>query len=40
VVSIEKRMRNGQLRWYARYRDPGGTQLVKVLAANSTPNAS
>jgi integrase len=30
VASIEKRMRNGQLRWYARYRDPGGTQLVKV----------
>ena len=28
--SIEKRARNGQLRWYARYRDPGGTQLVKV----------
>jgi hypothetical protein len=30
VASIQKRMRNGQLRWYARYRDPGGTQLVKV----------
>ena len=30
VASIEKRMRNGQLRWCARYRDPGGTQLVKV----------
>jgi integrase len=30
VASIEKRMRNGQLRWHARYRDPGGTQLVKV----------
>ena len=30
MASIEKRKRNGQLRWYARYRDPGGTQLVKV----------
>src|SRR4051794_26186042 len=30
VASIEKRGRNGQLRWYARYRDPGGTQLVRV----------
>ena len=28
--SIEKRIRKGQLRWYARYRDPGGTQLVKL----------
>jgi integrase len=32
VASIEKRSRNGQLRWYARYRDPAGTQLVKVFA--------
>lgn len=30
MPSIEKRKRNGQLRWYARYRDPDGTQLVKV----------
>jgi hypothetical protein len=30
VASIQKRMRNGQLRWYGRYRDPGGMQLVKV----------
>jgi integrase len=30
MASIEKRMRKGQLRWYARYRDPGGTQLVRV----------
>jgi integrase len=30
VASIEKRSRNGQLRWYARYRDPAGTRLVKV----------
>jgi integrase len=32
VGSIEKRTRNGQLRWYARYRDPVGKQLVKVFA--------
>lgn len=30
MASIEKRERNGQPRWYARYRDPAGTQLVKV----------
>jgi integrase len=30
VASIEKRSRNGQSRWYARYRDPGGAQLVRV----------
>jgi integrase len=30
VASLEKRTRNGQLRWYARYRDPAGKQLVKV----------
>jgi integrase len=30
VASIEKRSRNGQLRWYARFRDPSGAQLVKV----------
>ena len=30
MASIEKRSRSGQLRWYARYRDPAGTQLVKV----------
>ena len=40
MASIEKRTRNDQLRWYARYRDPGGTQLVKVFGRNSTPNAS
>jgi hypothetical protein len=34
VASSEKRKRNGQLRWYARYRDPGGAQLVKVFARN------
>jgi integrase len=30
VASLEKRARNGQLRWYARYRDPSGKQLVRV----------
>jgi hypothetical protein len=30
VPSLEKRTRNGQSRWYARYRDPAGKQLVKV----------
>lgn len=30
MASIEKRTRSGRSRWYARYRDPGGTQLVKV----------
>jgi integrase len=30
VASIEKRNRNGQVRWYARYRDPDGKQRVKV----------
>ncbi len=30
MPSLEKRTRNGQSRWYARYRDPAGKQLVKV----------
>jgi integrase len=30
LSSIERRTRNGQLRWYARYRDPAGKQRVKV----------
>ena len=30
MASIEKRQRTGQTRWYARYRDPAGKQLVKV----------
>jgi hypothetical protein len=30
LASIEKRKRNGELHWYARYRDPGDAQLVKV----------
>ena len=30
MASIERRTRGGQTRWYARYRDPAGEQLVKV----------
>jgi integrase len=30
MSSIEKRTRNGQLRWYVRYRDPAGKQRTKV----------
>ena len=30
MASIEKRVRDGKDRWYARYRDPSGKQLVKV----------
>jgi integrase len=30
VASIERRTRNGRVRWYARYRNPAGLQLVKV----------
>jgi integrase len=30
MASIEKRTRDGQVRWYARYRDPAGKQRVKV----------
>ena len=30
MASIERRTRDGQTRWYARYRDPAGEQLVKV----------
>ena len=30
MASVEKRHRNGKLRWYARFRDPGGAQRVKV----------
>jgi hypothetical protein len=32
MASIEKRKRTGQLRWYARFRDVGGTQFVKGFA--------
>jgi integrase len=30
MPSIEKRARNGRMRYYARYRDPSGRQVVKV----------
>ncbi len=30
MSSIEKRTRNGRMRYYARYRDPSGRQVVKV----------
>jgi integrase len=30
MASIEKRIRDGRVRWYARYRDPAGKQRVKV----------
>jgi hypothetical protein len=30
VPSIERRVRDGELRWYARFRDPAGAQKVKV----------
>lgn len=30
MASIEKRTRNGQIRWYARYRDPAGQQRTKT----------
>lgn len=30
MASIEKRPRNGRMRYYARYRDPSGRQVVKV----------
>jgi integrase len=30
VPSIERRVRDGELRWYARFRDPAGAQQVKV----------
>lgn len=30
MASVEKRARNGRLRWYVRYRDPSGKQRTKV----------
>ena len=30
MPSIERRVREGELRWYARFRDPAGAQKVKV----------
>ena len=32
MASIEKRIRNGQARWYTRYRDPSGQQRTKSFA--------
>lgn len=32
MSSIERRVRRGEKRWYARYRDPSGKQRVKVFA--------
>lgn len=30
MASLEKLSRNGRLRWYARYPDPAGSQLVTI----------
>ena len=30
MASIEKRVRNGRMRWYARYRDPSGMQRTST----------
>ncbi|WP_336026508.1 tyrosine-type recombinase/integrase [Geodermatophilus sp. FMUSA9-8] len=30
MASLERRSRNGRVRWYARFRDPSGVQVVKV----------
>jgi integrase len=35
VPSIERRVRDGQLRWYARFRDSAGAQKVKVFTSSS-----
>jgi integrase len=35
VASIERRVRDGQLRWYARFRDPAGVQKVNVFNRSS-----
>jgi hypothetical protein len=42
VASIEKRLRDSEVRWYARFRDPAGAQKVKVFtrridASDSSP---
>lgn len=29
MASVEKRIRDGRVRWYARYRDPNGRQLSR-----------
>ena len=41
MASIEKRTRNGQVRWYMRYRDPAGAaEPEDVRTARSTPSDS
>ncbi len=30
MASLERRSRSGRVRWYARFRDPSGSQVVKV----------
>ncbi len=32
MASVEKRVRNGRTRWYARFRTPDGTQQTKTFA--------
>ena len=32
MASVEKRVRNGRTRWYARFRTPDGTQQTKTSA--------
>src|SRR4051812_41932249 len=32
MASVEKRLRDGQVRWYARYRDPSGKQRTKTFS--------
>ncbi len=38
MSSVEKRVRNGRIRWYARYRDPRGKQLVRVFSRAKDAN--
>ena len=39
MPSIERRVRDGELRWYARFRDPAGTQKVKVFNPDAIERA-
>src|SRR5690349_7633546 len=32
MSSIERRVRDGRVRWYARYRDPSGQQRTKTFS--------
>jgi hypothetical protein len=32
MAGVEKRVRNGRTRWYARFRTPDGTQRTKTFA--------